>query len=91
MFGFSDTTDIGSADIYWVFYLHIASSAVAIVFYFVMALSSMVTLSSKTSLYGPMTACAMAPTGFVMTLFAIGTGHCSVAPFGGSIGFGMLV
>lgn len=83
MFGFSDTTDIGSADIYWVFYLHIASSAVAIVFYFVMALASLVTLTSRTSLYGPMTACAIAPTGFVMTVFAIGTGALFGRPIWG--------
>ena len=41
MLSYSDTTAIGQADIYWVFYLHIAATIVALICYTVMAVSSL--------------------------------------------------
>ena len=83
MFGFSDTTAIGSADIYWVFYLHIAASAVSVVLYVLMTLASLATLIAKESLYAPMLSTAIAPSGFIMTFFAIGTGALFGRPLWG--------
>ena len=50
MLSYSDTTAIGKADIYWVFYLHIAGAVVALTFYAVVVLGSLLHLLNPQAL-----------------------------------------
>ncbi len=81
---FSDTTAIGTADIFWVFYLHMSATVTALACYFLMSMSSLWLLISKKSFFAPIIAMASAPTGFYMTLFALGTGALFGRPVWGS-------
>lgn len=84
MLGYSDTTAIGQADIYWVFYLHIAAASVAIFFYGVVALGSIFQLFNRKALMPIVFSHGFAPSGFVMTLFALGSGALFGRPMWGA-------
>ena len=74
MFGFSSTTAIGTADIYWVFYAHLAASVVSVGSFFMLAIMSLVMILRKDSTLTAALTMAIAPTGILMTVFAIGAG-----------------
>lgn len=74
MFGFSSTTAIGTADIYWVFYAHLAASVVSVGCFFMLAVMSLLMILRKDSVLIPSVTMAIAPTGILMTIFAIGAG-----------------
>ena len=81
---FSDTTAIGTADIFWVFYLHLSATITALACYFLMSMSSLWLLLSKKSFFAPVIAMASAPTGFIMSILALGTGALFGRPVWGS-------
>lgn len=74
MFAFSSTTAIGTADIYWVFYAHLAASVVSVGSFFMLAIMSLVMILRKDSTLTAAMTMAIAPTGILMTVFAIGAG-----------------
>ena len=74
MFAFSSTTAIGTADIYWVFYAHLAASVVSVGSFFMLAIMSFVMILRKDSTLTAALTMAIAPTGILMTVFAIGAG-----------------
>lgn len=74
MVGFSATTAIGTADIYWVFYAHLAASVVSVGCFFLLAIMSLLTILRKESTLTASMTMAIAPTGILMTIFAIGAG-----------------
>ena len=74
MFAFSSTTAIGTADIYWVFYAHLAASVVSVGSFFMLAIMSLVMILRKDSTLTAALTMAIAPTGILMTVFAIGAG-----------------
>ena len=84
MLSYSDTTAIGQADIYWVFYLHIAATIVALICYTVMAVSSLMHLSNPEALMPIVISHGCAPSGFVMTIFALGSGALFGRPLWGA-------
>ena len=84
MLSYSDTTAIGHADIYWVFYLHIAATIVALICYTVMAVSSLMHLSNPEALMPIVISHGCAPSGFVMTIFALGSGALFGRPLWGA-------
>lgn len=84
MLSYSDTTAIGKADIYWVFYLHIAGAVVALTFYAVVVLGSLLHLLNPQALMPIVFSQGFAPSGFVMTLFAIGSGALFGRPMWGA-------
>ena len=71
MVSYSDTTAIGQADIYWVFYLHIAAAVVAMICYLIVAVGSMLQLMNRDALMPIVFSHGFAPSGFVMTLTAL--------------------
>ena len=81
---FSDTTAIGTADIFWVFYLHLSATIVSLACYFLMSVASFWLLLSKQSFFAPVIAMATAPTGFMMSILALGTGALFGRPVWGS-------
>ena len=84
MLGYSDTTAIGQADIYWVFYLHIAATAAALCCYGIVALSSLFQFFNPKGLMPIVFSHGFAPSGFVMTLFALGSGALFGRPMWGA-------
>ena len=84
MLGYSDTTAIGQADIYWVFYLHIAATAAALCCYAIVAISSLFQFFNSTALMPIVFSHGFAPSGFVMTLFALGSGALFGRPMWGA-------
>ena len=64
MLSYSDTTAIGQADIYWVFYLHIAAAGVALLCYGVVCLASLMQLANPQALMPIVFAHGFAPSGF---------------------------
>ena len=84
MLGYSNTTAIGQADIYWVFYLHIAAAAAALFCYGVVALSSLFQLFEPKRLMPIVFSHGFAPSGFIMTLFALGSGALFGRPMWGA-------
>lgn len=84
MLSYSDTTAIGQADIYWVFYLHIAAAVVALAFYAVVALGSLFHLLNRKALMPIVFSHGFAPSGFVMALFSIGSGALFGRPMWGA-------
>ena len=84
MLGYSDTTAIGQADIYWVFYLHIAATAAALSCYGIVSLASLFQLFSPKALMPIVFSHGFAPSGFVMTLFALGSGALFGRPMWGA-------
>ena len=63
MFAFSSTTAIGTADIYWVFYAHLAASVVSVGSFFMLAIMSFVMILRKDSTLTAALTMAIAPTG----------------------------
>lgn len=84
MLSYSDTTAIGQADIYWVFYLHLAASVTAIFCYCVVVLGSVFHLLHNKTLMPIVFSHGFAPSGFVMTLFALGSGALFGRPMWGA-------
>lgn len=84
MLGYSDTTAIGQADIYWVFYLHIAATAAALCCYAIVAISSLFQFFNSKALMPIVFSHGFAPSGFVMTLFALGSGALFGRPMWGA-------
>lgn len=84
MVSYSDTTAIGQADIYWVFYLHIAAAVVAMICYLIVVVGSMLQLMNRDALMPIVFSHGFAPSGFVMTLFAIGSGALFGRPMWGA-------
>lgn len=74
MVGFSATTAIGTADIYWVFYAHLAASVISVGSFFMLSLMSILMILRKNNSLIASITMAIAPTGILMTLFAIGAG-----------------
>ena len=66
MNAFSNTTAIGAADIYWVFYLHIVATAIALICYCLIALSGIIVVFFNLKLWAVVLSQACAPTGFLM-------------------------
>ncbi len=84
MLSYSDTTAIGQADIYWVFYLHIAAAGVALLSYGVVCLASLMQLANPQALMPIVFSHGFAPSGFVMTLFSLGAGALFGRPMWGA-------
>ncbi len=74
MVAFSSTTAIGSADIYWVFYAHLSASFISVTCFVLLGLMSIWLLMQKDNTIVAAITMAIAPTGLLMTLFAIGAG-----------------
>lgn len=83
MYAYSNTTAIGAADIYWVFYLHIVATAIALGCYLLMALSGIGVVFFNLKLWAVVVSQACAPTGFLMTVFAIVAGALFGRPMWG--------
>lgn len=74
MIGFSSTTAIGTADIYWVFYAHLSASLVSVGCFISLGLLSLGLIWRKDSSMLASLVMAIAPTGLFLTAFAIGAG-----------------
>lgn len=78
---FSNSTQVGTFDEYWIFYCHLSASMMSLLLFLAMGTFACLTLVKKESLLAPSLTSAIAPSGCFMTVLAIGSG----AIFGRSI------
>ena len=74
MIFFSNSTTVGTFDVYWIFYCHLAASLMALLLFFAMAVFSCLTLVQKESLFAASLASAIAPSGCFISVLSIGSG-----------------